>query len=257
MYTRHFPRIPLDLAQGGFFFKQSQNYKAAMPTLLAIDTCSAKCKVALWKEGSVLLREGNESQKAAQNVLPLIDDLLRGESVLLDQLDALAVVTGPGSFTGVRIGIATAQGLSLSSSIPVVPISSLAILANAASRNFDGDLYLTCIKARENEVYFAAYQHIDDDVKLVGRELVNNPEAITLEGLIKESARGYIGIGDGWVYREKLEKSLGLKLANCTNNNAASMEDFCRLAAVRFLKGDVFKEENVLPNYVKEHMIYS
>ena len=81
-----------------------------MPTLLAIDTCSAKCKVALWKEGSVLLREGNESQKAAQNVLPLIDDLLRGDSVLLDQLDALAVVTGPGSFTGVRIGIATAQG---------------------------------------------------------------------------------------------------------------------------------------------------
>ena len=129
-----------------------------MPTLLAIDTCSTKCKVALLQQGSVSLREGNELQKIAQNILVLIDDLLTEAGLVYNQLDALAVVTGPGSFTGVRIGVAIAQGLSLSSSTPVVAISSLAILASAASQKFDGDLFLSCMKARENEVYFGVYQ---------------------------------------------------------------------------------------------------
>ena len=63
--------------------------------------------------------------------------------------------------------------------------------------------------------------------------------------------------GDGWIYREELEKSLSLELAHCVNDNFTSMEDFCRLAAARFRKGDVVNEEQVLPNYVKEQMDYS
>ena len=228
-----------------------------MPTLLAIDTCSTKCKVALLQQGSVSFREGNELQKAAQHVLVLIDNLLAEAGLVYNQLDALAVVTGPGSFTGVRIGVAIAQGLSLSSSTPVVPISSLAILARAASQKFDGDLFLCCIKARENEVYFGVYQRTGDDVILVGSEQVNAAGAISSEELAGERLRIFIGIGDGWSYREQLEKSLSLELANCVNDNFTSMEDFCRLAAARFRKGDVVKEEQVLPNYVKEQMDYS
>ena len=228
-----------------------------MPTLLAIDTCSTKCKVALLQQGSVSFREGNELQKAAQNVLVLIDNLLAEAGLVYNQLDALAVVTGPGSFTGVRIGVAIAQGFSLSSSTPVVPISSLAILASAASQKFDGDLFLSCMKARENEVYFGVYQRTGDDVILVGSEQVNAAGAISSEELAGERLRIFIGIGDGWIYREQLEKSLSLELAHRVNDNFTSMEDFCRLAAARFRKGDVVKEEQVLPNYVKEQMDYS
>ena len=228
-----------------------------MPTLLAIDTCSTKCKVALLQQSSVSFREGNELQKAAQHVLVLIDNLLAEAGLVYNQLDALAVVTGPGSFTGVRIGVAIAQGLSLSSSTPVVPISSLAILASAASQKFDGDLFLSCIKARENEVYFGVYQRTGDDVILVGSEQVNAAGAISSEELAGERLRIFIGIGDGWIYREELEKSLSLELAHCVNDNFTSMEDFCRLAAARFRKGDVVNEEQVLPNYVKEQMDYS
>ena len=228
-----------------------------MPTLLAIDTCSTKCKVALLQQGSVSFREGNELQKAAQHVLVLIDNLLAEAGLVYNQLDALAVVTGPGSFTGVRIGVAIAQGLSLSSSTPVVPISSLAILASAASQKFDGDLFLSCMKARENEVYFGVYQRTGDDVILVGSEQVNAAGAISSEELAGERLRIFIGIGNGWIYREQLEKSLSLELAHCVHDNFTSMEDFCRLAAARFRKGDVVKEEQVLPNYVKEQMDYS
>ncbi len=228
-----------------------------MPTLLAIDTCSTKCKVALLQQGNVSLREGNELQKAAQNVLVLVDDLLTEAGLRYNQLDALTVVTGPGSFTGVRIGVAIAQGLSLSSSTPVVPISSLAILASAASQKFDGELFLACMKARENEVYFGAYQCTGDDVTLVGSEQVNAAGDISSEELAGERLRTFIGVGDGWIYREQLEKSLSLELTHCVNDNFTSMEDFCRLAAARFRKGYVVKEEQVLPNYVKEKMDYS
>ncbi|MEE3300481.1 MAG: tRNA (adenosine(37)-N6)-threonylcarbamoyltransferase complex dimerization subunit type 1 TsaB [Pseudomonadota bacterium] len=228
-----------------------------MPTLLAIDTCSTKCKVALLQQGRVSFREGTELRKAAQNVLVLIDNLLAEAGLVYNQLDALAVVTGPGSFTGVRMGVAIAQGLSLSSSTPVVPISSLAILASAASQKFDGDLFLSCMKARENEVYFGVYQRTGDDVILVGSEQVNAAGAISSEELAGERLRIFIGVGDGWIYREQLEKSLNLELAHCIHDNFTSMEDFCRLAAARFRKGDVVKEEQVLPNYVKEQMDYS
>jgi len=228
-----------------------------MPTLLAIDTCSTKCKVALLHQGSVSLREGNELQKTAQNILVLIDDLLTEAGLVYNQLDALAVVTGPGSFTGVRIGVAITQGLSLSSSTPVVAISSLAILASAASQKFDGDLFLSCMKARENEVYFGVYQCTGDDVRLVGSEQVNATGAVSSQELAGERLRIFIGIGDGWIYRKQLEKSLSLELTLCVNDNFTSMEDVCRLAAARYRKGDVVKEEQVLPNYVKEQMDYS
>ena len=102
-----------------------------MNTILTIDTSSTNCAVGL-QRGDVLLERVSEAQRqSAQRVLPMISELLLDAKIQLSDIDIIAVVAGPGSFTGVRIGVAVAQGLSMSAAIPVVPLSSLALLAIA------------------------------------------------------------------------------------------------------------------------------
>ena len=123
-----------------------------MNNILTIDTSSANCAVALM-QGDVLLERVSEQQRqSAQRVLPMISELLLDAEIQLSDIDLIAVVAGPGSFTGVRIGVAVAQGLSLSAAIPAVPLSSLALSAMAAVSQGSFDRVLVRDEAREGEL---------------------------------------------------------------------------------------------------------
>ena len=229
-----------------------------MTHLLAIDTTSSLCRVALLYNGKSFSRESTKARKAAQQVLPMIEELLTSAGTNLQHLNVLAVASGPGSFTGLRIGVATAQGLSLAASLPVVPLSSLALMAKAASSQQAGDTYLVCTKARDNEIYFAVYcAESDGDVTLIGKEQVVTPEAAVIAPQARRRAVTWTGVGDGWVYREQLETALNVKLDRCLETAGFEIQDLCELACIRFEKGIFVTEEQVLPNYVKEQLDYS
>ena len=229
-----------------------------MTHLLAIDTTAPTCRVALVYNGESFTRESTEARKAAQQVLPMIEELLTSAGTRLQQLDVLAVASGPGSFTGLRIGVATAQGLSLACSLPVVPLSSLALMAKAASRQHPGDTYLVCTKARDNEIYFAVYcNEPDGDVTLIGREQVVTPEAAEIAPQATGKEVTWTGVGNGWVHREQLETALDVKLNHCLDTAGFNLQDLCDLACIRFKKGIFVTEEQVLPNYVKDKLDYS
>ncbi|PBS14390.1 tRNA (adenosine(37)-N6)-threonylcarbamoyltransferase complex dimerization subunit type 1 TsaB, partial [Lysobacteraceae bacterium NML93-0793] len=97
--------------------------------LLAFETATEACSVAVWDDGRILERFEIAPRRHAELALPWAEQLLAEAGLARAQLDAIAVSRGPGAFTGVRLGIALAQGIALALDRPVVAASTLAVLA--------------------------------------------------------------------------------------------------------------------------------
>ena len=128
-----------------------------MPNLLCIDTSSSSCSVALCCEDEILLEVENTPQKHSERVLEMCDNLLNKADIHVKQLDALGISQGPGSFTGVRIGVSVAQGIAFAANLPVVAVSSLALLAQQTYRLHNAINVLSLSDARMGEMYYGAY----------------------------------------------------------------------------------------------------
>ncbi len=125
--------------------------------ILFIETSGERCAVALSYQGQLFSDYQDKPRYHNRLLIPMIRQLLEKMGVALWQLDALAYSCGPGSFVGIRLGASVIQGLAYSASIPVIPISSLQVLALSACQQFKLDHVLTMIDAHMGEVYFAAY----------------------------------------------------------------------------------------------------
>ena len=99
--------------------------------LLAFETATEACSVAVWSDGEVRERFEIAPRRHAELALPWAEQLLARAGVAKSQLDAIAVGRGPGAFTGVRLAVALAQGMALALDLPVVPVSTLAVLAQS------------------------------------------------------------------------------------------------------------------------------
>lgn len=124
-------------------------------TLLALDTSTEACSVALLYNGEKTYLNELAQRTHAKRILPMVDKILTDFGLKLNQLDALAFGRGPGSFTGVRVGAAIAQGLALGADLPVIPISNLTAMAQAAFELYQAENVAAAIDARMNEVYFS------------------------------------------------------------------------------------------------------
>lgn len=124
-------------------------------TLLALDTSTEACSVALLYNGEKTYLNELAQRTHAKRILPMVDEILTDSGLKLNQLDALAFGRGPGSFTGVRVGAAIAQGLALGADLPVIPISNLTVMAQAAFELHQAENVAAAIDARMNEVYFS------------------------------------------------------------------------------------------------------
>lgn len=228
-----------------------------MPDLLAIDTTSELCQVALLKNGVYSSLHSAGRRQHAQKLLPMVAELLQSADVTLNELDTIAVVVGPGSFTGLRIGIGVAQGLAHAAAIPLVPISSLATLAMTAMMQVNTASVLVCTEAREGEVYFAAYKPSPSlGVQLSGSEQVTAVDKLKPDFQPIE-AEQWLAVGDGWSYVDQLRPVLGGVNFNLEMNIVSSTEAVCQLAGLAFSQGRALTPEQVQPNYIKDQMNYS
>jgi tRNA threonylcarbamoyladenosine biosynthesis protein TsaB len=228
-----------------------------MNTILTIDTSSTNCAVGL-QRGDVLLERVSEAQRqSAQRVLPMISELLLDAKIQLSDIDIIAVVAGPGSFTGVRIGVAVAQGLSMSAAIPVVPLSSLALLAIAIVSQSTIDRVLVSEEAREGELYFAVYQGSDrQGVELVGREqvaLIENLDALPVDSV----GASWCLAGSGWERQAEVLQHLGCTAAAEPQTPVIGNQLIAKLALLRFNCGEAVDAAALRPNYVKEQLDYT
>lgn len=123
-----------------------------MAIVLAFDTSAAHCAAALLSDGRVILREEAMDKGQAERLLPLLEELLAEGGIGWRDLTALAVGTGPGNFTGVRISVAAARGLALGLGIPAIGVTRLEALAHGLPRP------LTVVEdARRGEVYVQTF----------------------------------------------------------------------------------------------------
>lgn len=222
-----------------------------MSVILAIDTSSTHCCVALSNNGSCTSKVSHKRREHAQRVLPMIEELLCEAALDRSALNAIAVVSGPGSFTGLRIGMGVSQGLAMALSIPVIPVSSLAVMAMSAVSAGNFSEYLVAITAREDEIYFAAYSQTDlGSVCLQGQEQVCHPGDIRLSSMVE--SRKYLGIGDGWQYSSQILAGLGLDTINSQADFQPKIVALCELAETYLRQGLGIDAPLALPNYLKE-----
>ncbi len=126
--------------------------------LLAVDTVSTRCSVALsLAPDEVFRKQGTGQKRHALEVLSLVDEVLTESGTDVGALQAMAVISGPGSFTGLRIGASVVQGLAFAAQVPVVQVSSLALLAMAAREQGELSRFCCLIRARPGEYYHASY----------------------------------------------------------------------------------------------------
>jgi tRNA threonylcarbamoyladenosine biosynthesis protein TsaB len=143
--------------------------------VLALDTAAGGCTAALL-DGEELIVElaGDGGQGPVRRLMPLIADLLERAGLRFSQVDLMAVSRGPGSFTGLRVGMATAQGLALATDKPVVAVSTLEALALQAG--VDADV-VALLDARRGEVYSAVYRIAAGDPTILAPESALAPRA--------------------------------------------------------------------------------
>ena len=184
-------------------------------------------------------------QQHSQKMLPLIDTQLKKANLKLQSLDAIAFGRGPGSFTGVRVGVSVTQGLAYAANLPVIGISNLQIMAQQALEQTDADNVITTIDARMGEIYYAEFTRGDDNIALVtGTEKVIKPEEITLP---TDSA---VVVGTGCqTYREFFNKANLTILDEITLPNARYMTE---IAYKELALGNFTTAEKAQPVYVRD-----
>ena len=188
-----------------------------MNKLLSIETSAESCSVALSIGENTWEKFEHAPRRHAELILPMVRSLLGEADLVLGQLDGIAFGRGPGSFTGLRIGIGVVQGLAWGADLPVVPVSSLAAVAQASlERSPSPGVCRVCVAmdARMQEVYSANFTvDVDGFVIPSGEEQVCPPGEVHPEG-----TAGVCAAGSGFEVYPELEKlagELGLYIPDC------------------------------------------
>lgn len=212
--------------------------------LLAIETSTEACSVAVYVDGDVRERHELAPRRHTQLVLPWADELLAEAGLRKSQLDAIAVGRGPGAFTGVRLAIAIVQGLALALDRPVLPVSTLAVLAMQGP----GDDILAAIDARMGEVYLGTFRREADGlVAATGDEVIVSPAQAILP------AGGVHGVGTGFGAEQgALVARLGGSLRGFDAAALPHAADLARLAARAFTRGEAIAADALEPAYLRD-----
>lgn len=144
--------------------------------ILALETSTELGSCALWHDGQLTERICPAGRSHSETLLPLVRELLQEAGVAVRQLDAIAFGVGPGAFTGLRIACGAAQGLAMAGDIPLIPLTSLEVMAAMAG----GERVLSLLDARMGEVYAGAYLRTAEGYALQGEIRVAAPDDVLI-----------------------------------------------------------------------------
>ncbi len=215
--------------------------------ILHIETSTIICSVALSK-GSVLLEylDMEEGMNHAALLAPAIERLLQSASIRPSDLDAIAVCSGPGSYTGLRVGSSTAKAMAYSLGKPLIAIPTLQALAQAAFDQYpDTEFALPMIDARRQEVYTAIYRRSFEEVLPVSSAILTEEfftHGIPVSGTIVSCGDGCLKIGD------LAHLAPGLQVDTTILCSAKHM---ITLAVDAFIKGNFENPLHFVPHYLK------
>jgi tRNA threonylcarbamoyladenosine biosynthesis protein TsaB len=213
--------------------------------ILAINTTSSSGSIAISQDNIITFVSYLNIQKThSERVMPQIDFGLKQCNLTVSDLDLICFAIGPGSFTGLRIGLATAKGLSYACQIPIMPINSLEALAYNL---YGSNLPIVCIMdAKMGEIYGAIYSS-----KL---EVIISPENSLPELFLKKIVEPAIIIGDGIIKYEKLIRENVRNITfGCMHQNVLLASNLLSVAAFKPIpKYDFNEVSNLEPQYLRK-----
>jgi len=218
--------------------------------LLALDTSTEACSAALWLDHVIHERFEIAPGAHSRLILPMIEDLCTQAGVQLKDMDALVFGRGPGSFTGVRIAASVVQGLAFGADLPVIPVSTLAALAQGAWQQHQWSRVLAALDARMGEVYWGAFERDADGVmRAVQDECVVAPDQVTLP------TGEWRGAGPGWAaYAAVLQTRCGERVVSYDGLLFPRAAYLLPIAAVEFQRGAVVTAEQAVPVYLRDQV---
>ncbi len=216
--------------------------------LLAVETSTEACSAALHIDGVVEERFEIAPREHTKLILPMIDSLMAEAELKPQQLDALAFSRGPGSFTGVRIATGVIQGIAFGADLPVVPVSTLAALAQGYFKNNEASCAFTAMDARMGEIFWGVYQQ--DQYGFA--ELIAD-EAVTLaENIIFPDIKG-MGIGSGFaIYKQELSACLGALLQGSEAEHLPRASAIADLGVQGVKNNQAVNVEMAMPVYLRD-----
>lgn len=217
--------------------------------LLALDTSSDACSVAVWTPNGCFSRFELTPKTHTQLILPMIEQVLLEAGLILAELDAIAFGHGPGAFTGVRIAAGVAQGLALAADKRLIPVSTLAAMAQQAYQEQQAEQVLVALDARMGEVYWGSYGVIDARMQPLAAECVIAPDHVPLPAsLVKQ----WVGVGDGWLhYETALKQRFADYLTATATDYLPNATYMAQLAVYAYQQGQLIDPALAEPVYLR------
>lgn len=215
-----------------------------------IDTATQACSVALCWQGDIYRRWELAPSAHGERILSMIEAVLSEAGTHLKALDGIAFGCGPGSFTGLRVGVGVVQGLAFTSQISVIPISNLAMMAEQARRRLGSGRWLVAMDARMDEVYWGIYGEAlrVPTVQLLGAEHVGVPTALPWP-----EDRGWKGIGTGWQLPALRERGEGV-VEHIEPDWLPDAVDGLSLAQIAYQEGRALPAAQAIPTYLRNNV---
>ena len=227
-----------------------------MALILAIETGTDICSVALVRDGElVALRESDEERNHAKKIGVFVDELLRESGVAADELDAVAVSKGPGSYTGLRIGVSFAKGLCYGQNIPLVAVGSLDSLTEVAREDYEAGILdvenwneatlCPMIDARRMEVYTQLFNAEGTAQSAVEAKIIDE-ESFAEERI---SGKPFVIFGSG------AAKCVDVLQGATLIDIVPSARGMARLAEQAFIEGKTEDVAYFEPFYLKDFVV--
>lgn len=219
--------------------------------ILAIDSSSVVATVALAEDNKIIAEYSvNYKKTHSQTLLPMIEEIMNMAEVKAEELDAIAVSGGPGSFTGLRIGSATAKGIALAINKPIIHIPTMDGLAY----NMCGSDRLVCpiMDARRNQVYTGLYEF--EGNKLVVKKTQDQSDIMEIIELVNKMGRPVVFLGDGvYVYNDIIDANVKVDYQIAPiHMNMQRAASVAALAAVYYIEGRMTNSMEHKPEYLRK-----
>jgi tRNA threonylcarbamoyladenosine biosynthesis protein TsaB len=216
--------------------------------ILGVDTATTSCSVAIVDKTSLLSEFTIDREEThSKHLMDMVQASIRMAGLSFSDIDGFAVTRGPGSFTGLRIGISTIKGLAVASEKPIVGVSSLETLALQVS--YSRDLICPILDARKGEVYFSRYKLQNGHLKKQTKERVAPPDKA-----IDDLNEFCLFVGNGaLLYKEMISEKLGgfASFAPMIHNTIRA-STLAYFSMKKFENNDTDDIEKVLPYYIRK-----
>ncbi|MGD8784381.1 MAG: tRNA (adenosine(37)-N6)-threonylcarbamoyltransferase complex dimerization subunit type 1 TsaB [Thioalkalispiraceae bacterium] len=219
--------------------------------LLAIDTVTEMASVALLSGEDILSEQELVPKEHTRVILPMIKQAMARTGISFSQLDAIAFSRGPGSFTGLRICASITQGLAIAYGLPVIPVSSLASLAQGSFRLDGKTNVIACLDARRHEVYWGAFIIGDNDMMhaMVPESVIAPQDARTEPGML------WHGVGSGFAtYQKELAENPHVNVTSSIAERFPLAQDMLPYAKIACSQGKVVDASLAIPTYLRDNI---